>query len=102
MFLGLFARFLIGVSHVRRYQPPEHLWIVRPAHPSYSLLEEGCVLAEGIDVGIGQSRVDEAAFGNEFHGLDTPNTRNPNRRVRLLHRPRPGIDILELKMLAIP
>ena len=74
------ARQLVAVDRV-----PE------PVHDLLALL-----VAE-----VGQVGVEEVVFQAQVPGLDAGAARHPDRRPRLLHRPRPDVDVAKLGVLAV-
>src|SRR6185437_10540580 len=50
---------------------------------------------------IGKVRVEEVVIDAPIPGLDATAARNPNRRMRLLDRPRPDINVAELRVFAV-
>ena len=76
--------------------------IRRRANSRDSLLKEGGIATKGLNVRIGQGRINKPFLGDELHGFNTAHTGDPHGRVRGLHGPWPSVDVLERKMFSLP
>src|SRR5262245_50003704 len=102
MWLELGPRLRVVLTDVDRHAPA-HLLGLRIIPGLLTLLAEHAEDAlEAANMEIWQPHVGVPSLGDKLYGLQTADARNPDRRVRLLQRPRPGIDILEEVMLAVP
>jgi hypothetical protein len=65
-------------------------------------LAEGRVVAlEEVDVEVRDAHVGIPTLRHELHRLERPGTRDPDRRVGLLERPGPAVDVAQLEVLAV-
>ena len=99
MRLELGARLRVGLRHVDRHEPAHLL-----GRSGVSLLLTGLpevveVLLEDPLVEVRDTHVGPPPPGDEVHRLVAPSARDPDRRMRLLHRSRPRVHVAELVVL---
>ena len=56
----------------------------------------------GTGARVGEEAVADIVLGGEVEGADAARAGHPDRRVRLLHRPWPEVDLAELEVLPVP
>src|SRR5262249_35808303 len=102
MRLEFLASLGVSFADIDRHTPAHLLRLRGVAGFFAALAEHRENTAEYIDVEIRHAHVRVAPLSDELNGLATAQAGNPDRRVRLLQRARPGIDVTEVVMLRVP
>src|SRR3984893_892352 len=98
----ILLRLRVGLRYPNELQESEAIGVRIPP-PLLDRFPEIVTKAVGV-LGAVVAQMTEAvvAVDHELHGRGTAGARDPDRRMRLLHRPRPEIDHGQLVMLAVP
>src|SRR6267142_1281624 len=91
----------VALGDVDRAEPAELIGAGFVAALLGTLAEEVEVPLEEIDVEIGDAHVAKAAAGDQLDRFLAAGAGNPDGRMRLLYRTRPGIHVLQLPELAV-
>src|SRR6266481_3715864 len=92
---------LAGLGDTDELQKTGMMRIPVLAEPVHLLPEAAHCRLAGLVAVIGQIAVDIIHLGAPLPSLDRAAARDPDRRVRLLHRPRPDVDITLLVEAAV-
>src|SRR5690349_18358350 len=98
----LLARLSIRLGDVDRDTPAHLSGIGLVTRFLARFAEHAEDAAERVNVEIGNAHVGVAALGDKVDRLQTAGARNPDGRMRLLERPRPGVDVAEEIVLRVP
>src|SRR5262249_39799162 len=102
VWLELLARLLVGLGDVDGHTPAKLFGLGLVAGLLTRFTKKAEHASKDVDVKIRDAHVGEAPLGDEVDGLQAAGAGDPDGRVRLLNRPRPGVDIGEVVVLRVP